>query len=187
MHIFSTLDHLLTPLSNKKTLLTPAMAPGSIGRPIPDTWSPWLALWDDQGWRQRASSQVEFFLMNKPCDLPHLRWHPICEGIKLWKMTRNKICNIVILHGNSSVVIGWKGKSKKQNPPFRASVVSETEPLCVGNQLQNIFAPTDSKLAMKLFGSKKALMKERVRQKEIGQWIIHPCSSFRCSCVTECF
>ena len=89
------------------------MAPaGSIGRPIPDTWSPWLALWDDQGWRQRASSQVEFFLMNKPCDLPHLRWHPICEGIKLWKMTRNKICNIVILHGNSSVVIGWKGKSK---------------------------------------------------------------------------
>ena len=59
--------------------------------------------------------------------------------------------------------------------------MSETEPLCVGNQLQNIFAPTDSKLAMKLFGSKKALMKERVRQKEIGHWIIHPCSSFRCS------
>ena len=57
--------------------------------------------------------------------------------------------------------------------------MSETEPLCVGNQLQNIFAPTDSKLAMKLFGSKKALMKERVRQKEIGHWIIHPCSSFR--------
>ena len=47
------------------------------------------------------------------------------------------------------------------------------------NQLQNIFAPTDNKLAMKLFGSKKALMKERVRQKEIGHWIIHPCSSFR--------
>ena len=51
--------------------------------------------------------------------------------------------------------------------------------LCVGHHLQNIFTATDSKLAMKLFGSKKALMKERVRQKEIGHWIIHPCSSFR--------
>ena len=32
---------------------------------------------------------------------------------------------------------------------------------------------------MKLFGSKKALMQERVRQKAAGHWIIHPCSSFR--------
>ena len=73
----------------------------------------------------------------------------------------------------------------KTDATNRASVVSETEPLCVGNQLQNIFAPTDSKLAMKLFGSKKALMKERVRQKEIGHWIIHPCSSFRCPSVNH--
>ena len=62
---------------------------------------------------------------------------------------------------------------------FRNSVSSEAKPNWVRNQLQNIFAPTDHKLAMKLFGSKKALMKERVRQKEIGHWIIHPCSSFR--------
>ena len=62
---------------------------------------------------------------------------------------------------------------------FRNSVSSEAKPNWVRNQLQNIFAPTDNKLAMKLFGSKKALMKERVRQKEIGHWIIHPCSSFR--------
>lgn len=33
--------------------------------------------------------------------------------------------------------------------------------------------------AMKLFGSKKALMKERIRQKNAGHWIIHPCSNFR--------
>ncbi|CAH1996847.1 unnamed protein product [Acanthoscelides obtectus] len=32
---------------------------------------------------------------------------------------------------------------------------------------------------MKLFGSKKALMKERIRQKAAGHWVIHPCSSFR--------
>ena len=66
-----------------------------------------------------------------------------------------------------------------ENISFRNSVSSEAKPNWVRNQLQNIFAPTDSKLAMKLFGSKKALMKERVRQKEIGHWIIHPCSSFR--------
>ena len=67
----------------------------------------------------------------------------------------------------------------------RNSVSSESKPNWVRNQLQNIFAPTDNKLAMKLFGSKKALMKERVRQKEIGHWIIHPCSSFRCPSVNH--
>lgn len=49
----------------------------------------------------------------------------------------------------------------------------------IKNQLQAIFQPTDNKLAMKLFGSKKALMKERIRQKASGHWVIHPCSSFR--------
>ncbi|XP_043284245.1 potassium/sodium hyperpolarization-activated cyclic nucleotide-gated channel 3 isoform X2 [Venturia canescens] len=49
----------------------------------------------------------------------------------------------------------------------------------IRNQLQALFQPTDNKLAMKLFGSKKALMKERIRQKAAGHWVIHPCSSFR--------
>ncbi|XP_055937887.1 potassium/sodium hyperpolarization-activated cyclic nucleotide-gated channel 2-like [Argiope bruennichi] len=47
------------------------------------------------------------------------------------------------------------------------------------NQLEALFQPSDNKLAMKLFGSKKALMKERIRQKAAGHWIIHPCSKFR--------
>ncbi|XP_040160979.1 uncharacterized protein LOC120898761 isoform X1 [Anopheles arabiensis] len=47
------------------------------------------------------------------------------------------------------------------------------------NQLQAWFQPTDNRLAMKLFGSKKALVKERIRQKTAGHWVIHPCSSFR--------
>jgi hypothetical protein len=59
------------------------------------------------------------------------------------------------------------------------SIASELKPGWVRNQLQNIFQPTDNKLAMKLFGSKKALIQERVRQKAAGHWIIHPCSSFR--------
>ena len=54
-----------------------------------------------------------------------------------------------------------------------------SRPGWVRNQLQNIFQPTDNKLAMKLFGSKKALVQERVRIKAAGHWIIHPCSSFR--------
>jgi len=49
-----------------------------------------------------------------------------------------------------------------------------------------MFQPTDNKLAMKLFGSKKALIQERVRQKAAGHWIIHPCSSFRYICIYDC-
>lgn len=56
---------------------------------------------------------------------------------------------------------------------------SESKPSFLRNQLQALFQPTDNKLAMKLFGSKKALMKERIRQKNAGTWIIHPCSNFR--------
>ncbi|VDL88617.1 unnamed protein product [Schistocephalus solidus] len=41
------------------------------------------------------------------------------------------------------------------------------------------FQPSDNKLAMKLFGSKSALNRERKRQQQEGKWIIHPCSSFR--------
>jgi hyperpolarization activated cyclic nucleotide-gated potassium channel 2 len=59
------------------------------------------------------------------------------------------------------------------------SAAAESKPSFLRNQLQNLFQPTDNKLAMKLFGSKKALMKERIRQKNAGHWIIHPCSNFR--------
>ena len=161
-----------------------------VGWPIPGTWSPWIGLWDDQGWHQWTQSpQVEYslilpilsgiiwsflilsnffvffapflilsdnfwsflilseilsdpfqtfmiisdplllsflifsdrlfsFLMTKPCDLAHLPWHPICRGMKLWKMTRNKICNIVILHSAASVVSG-REKQKSKKPPLQ--------------------------------------------------------------------
>jgi len=32
---------------------------------------------------------------------------------------------------------------------------------------------------MKLFGNKNALLKEKLRQKAVGKWVIHPCSNFR--------
>lgn len=43
----------------------------------------------------------------------------------------------------------------------------------------SMLQPSDNKLAMKLFGSKKGVLKEKMRQQEVGHWIIHPCSNFR--------
>ena len=41
------------------------------------------------------------------------------------------------------------------------------------------FEASDNKLAMKLFGNRNALMKERLRQRAGNNWVIHPCSDFR--------
>ncbi|XP_074650570.1 potassium/sodium hyperpolarization-activated cyclic nucleotide-gated channel 3-like [Tubulanus polymorphus] len=46
-------------------------------------------------------------------------------------------------------------------------------------QITALFQPSDNKLAMKLFGNKNALMKEKRRQQAAGNWVIHPCSNFR--------
>ncbi len=46
-------------------------------------------------------------------------------------------------------------------------------------QFFSFFQPSDNKLAMKLFGNRNALIKERKRQQQQGKWVIHPCSNFR--------
>jgi len=46
-------------------------------------------------------------------------------------------------------------------------------------QFSALFQVSDNRLAMKLFGSRNALQKEKQRQKESGNFVIHPCSSFR--------
>lgn len=71
------------------------------------------------------------------------------------------------------------GTPKEEPGPTPMGVVDSGKQSFLKNQLQALFQPTDNKLAMKLFGSKKALMKERIRQKAAGHWVIHPCSSFR--------
>ena len=43
----------------------------------------------------------------------------------------------------------------------------------------DLLKPSDNKLAMKLFGSRKGVLKERLRQQRAGHCIIHPCSTFR--------
>ncbi|XP_048247984.1 potassium/sodium hyperpolarization-activated cyclic nucleotide-gated channel 4-like isoform X3 [Haliotis rufescens] len=47
------------------------------------------------------------------------------------------------------------------------------------DQILTFFQPSDNKLAMKLFGNKNALLKEKMRHRKVGNWVIHPCSNFR--------
>ena len=82
------------------------------------------------------------------------------------------------ISGSMLTMVFFKRSSSMQEDG-RMNMEDSRRPGWVRNQLQNIFQPTDNKLAMKLFGSKKALIQERVRQKAAGHWIIHPCSSFR--------
>jgi len=49
------------------------------------------------------------------------------------------------------------------------------------DQFTSFFQVSDNKLAMKLFGNKSALEKEKQRHKAVGHWVIHPCSDFRSS------
>jgi len=66
-----------------------------------------------------------------------------------------------------------------------------TRPATFANDLRDqliaLFQPSDNKLAMKLFGNKNALMKEKLRQKAVGKWVIHPCSNFRLELLADCF
>lgn len=46
-------------------------------------------------------------------------------------------------------------------------------------RLMTVFEPSTNRLSMKIYGSKKAVHKERLRQRSLGVWVIHPCSKFR--------
>lgn len=77
--------------------------------------------------------------------------------------------------GGDDVSLYGTPKEEAGPGPGPANMGGEPKP----SFIRALFQPTDNKLAMKLFGSKKALMKERMRQKAAGHWIIHPCSNFR--------
>ena len=47
-------------------------------------------------------------------------------------------------------------------------------------QIYSFFQATDNKLSLKLYGNRGAVLREKVRQQLVGQFIIHPCSDFRC-------
>jgi len=46
-------------------------------------------------------------------------------------------------------------------------------------QIMALFQVSDSKLALKLFGNRNAVLKEKQRQNAGGTFVIHPCSDFR--------
>lgn len=69
------------------------------------------------------------------------------------------------------------------NNTNQSNIEENNEPKAAYSYLKSYFVsmlqPSDNKLAMKLFGSKKGVLKEKLRQQEVGHWIIHPCSNFR--------
>lgn len=72
------------------------------------------------------------------------------------------------------------GMPREDLTPIReTSPVHQSTTDFLKDQIVAFFQPSDNKLAMKLFGSKNALNRERCRQKEAGNWVIHPCSNFR--------
>lgn len=52
-------------------------------------------------------------------------------------------------------------------------------PRSVGARFRALFEPSTNRLSMKIYGSEKAVLKERLRQRSLGVWVIHPCSKFR--------
>jgi hypothetical protein len=70
-----------------------------------------------------------------------------------------------------------------QSEDLAAAAAGLGEPRAAYSYIKSYFVsmlqPSDNKLAMKLFGSKKGVLKEKIRQQEVGHWIIHPCSNFR--------
>lgn len=71
------------------------------------------------------------------------------------------------------------GTPKEDVTPFMSKSSTFGSPNFLREQIVSLFQPSDNKLAMKLFGNKHALMKEKMRQKAVGKWVIHPCSNFR--------
>ncbi|XP_072166800.1 potassium/sodium hyperpolarization-activated cyclic nucleotide-gated channel 2-like [Diadema setosum] len=61
-----------------------------------------------------------------------------------------------------------------------AHPVTDAKPVgFLQRQLWTVLQPSDNRLSMKLFGSKKGLQKEKHRLRKAGFLIIHPCSHFR--------
>uniref|UniRef100_T1KX15 Peptidase M13 C-terminal domain-containing protein n=1 Tax=Tetranychus urticae TaxID=32264 RepID=T1KX15_TETUR len=87
---------------------------------------------------------------------------------------------VITVRESSSTTVNEKDDISLYGTPKEemAPGFGEAKASFMRHQIEALFQPSDNKLAMKLFGSKK-LMKERLRQKESGHWIIHPCSNFR--------
>lgn len=90
-------------------------------------------------------------------------------------------CKVQFLGDETSLY----GTPKEELPAIGDTMASDVFPKTssttsyLREQIMNFFQPSDNKLAMKLFGNKNALIKEKMRHKRVGNWVIHPCSNFR--------
>jgi len=86
--------------------------------------------------------------------------------------------------------ISLYGTPKEEMSPFReleaTHRASNSPTNYLRDQIVAFFQPSDNKLAMKLFGNKNALIKEKLRQRAAGNWVIHPCSNFRLVACHRC-
>lgn|SRR6218665_2323818 len=80
------------------------------------------------------------------------------------------------LYGKTKDVPG--ASSAPVNPSGATSTASVAGNF-LKDQINSFFQVSDNRLAMKLFGNKNALLREKMRQKAAGNWVIHPCSNFR--------
>lgn len=69
-------------------------------------------------------------------------------------------------------------QSKMGRHPGGSDIMADQKSY-VSRKLLTMLSPTDNRLSMKLFGSRKGIQKEQRRLKDAGNLIIHPCSMFR--------
>jgi len=102
------------------------------------------------------------------------------------KVTPTPLSDGPAKHQSSSSSSTTEERLEKQLPPPPPGALVQspsTSALSTSNYLKDqiiaFFQVSDNKLAMKLFGNKTALMREKLRQRAVGNWVIHPCSNFR--------
>lgn len=81
--------------------------------------------------------------------------------------------------GDETSLYGTPKEEILQNSTNSINMDKPSPTSFVKEQIVSFFQPSDNKLAMKLFGNKNALLKEKMRHKRQGNWVIHPCSNFR--------
>jgi hypothetical protein len=81
--------------------------------------------------------------------------------------------------GDETSLYGTPKEDLSPTKDMESQRVTQSATNYLKDQIISFFQPSDNKLAMKLFGNKNALMKEKLRQKAAGNWVIHPCSNFR--------
>lgn len=91
----------------------------------------------------------------------------------------NNVDSNVHYIGDETSLYGTPKDDLSPTKEVESQKVTQSATFYLKDQIISFFQPSDNKLAMKLFGNKNALMKEKMRQKAAGNWVIHPCSNFR--------